>query len=148
MPRTSKYQPGHHELVVRRSSSGFGLFAECAIEKGACIIEYVGRIITSDKDLPERNSYLFAVSARKTIDGSPRSNTARYINHSCKPNCEPVIYKGRVFVMAKRRIQPGEELNYNYGKEFFDMNIKPKGCRCSACQAKLKLPPKPAASRR
>jgi len=67
------------------------------------------------------------------IDGSARSNIARYINHSCKPNCEAEIVAGRVFLRALRRIEAGEELSYDYGKEYFDMYIKPYGCRCAAC---------------
>jgi SET domain-containing protein len=147
MPRVSKYQPGNYDLLVRRAASGFGLFADSVIEKGACVIEYFGPILGSKDPLPARNSYLFAVSERRTIDGSSRANTARYINHSCKPNCEAVIHKGRVFIFSKRRIKPGEELHYNYGKEFFNANIKAKGCRCIGCLAKLTPPSKPAQGR-
>lgn len=144
MPRVSRYKPGPHELLVRRSAAGFGLFAGSPIAKGDCVIEYVGPILGPKDPMPARNSYLFAISERRTIDGSPRHNKARYINHSCKPNCVAVIYRGRVFIFAKRRIQPGEELSYNYGREFFDMNIKPKGCRCASCLAKLTPLSKPA----
>ncbi|HBB44093.1 MAG TPA: hypothetical protein DCZ83_01745 [Candidatus Yonathbacteria bacterium] len=70
------------------------------------------------------------------IDGSARSNTARYINHSCKPNCEVDIIGGRVFVKAIKRIEAGEELNYDYGKEYFDEYIKDMPCRCAYCKSK------------
>jgi len=130
------YVPGDFELSVRRSSAGLGLFAEEKIEKGACIIEYTGRILSPDEEITSRSKYLFEVSARKTIDGTDRNNKARYINHSCKPNAEPVIYRGRVMIMAKRSIKPGEEITYNYGKNYFEQLIGPKGCRCAACAEK------------
>jgi SET domain-containing protein len=80
-----------------------------------------------------KSKYLFAISQTKTIDGWEKTNIARYINHSCRPNCEIEISRGRIYVMAKRRILPGEELSYDYETEYFDAHIKPKGCRCSKC---------------
>jgi SET domain-containing protein len=68
-----------------------------------------------------------------TIDGAPRFNKARYINHSCRPNAEIDIYKHRVYVMAKRNIKAGEELAYDYDSDYFDEYIKPKGCKCLKC---------------
>ncbi len=132
MPRMS-YRPGDFILRVGRSRTGLGLYAESEIAKGDCIIEYVGRQISQDEEAKSRSKYLFEVTARKTIDGAPRWNTARYINHSCRPNCEPNIYKGRVFIHAKRRIKPGEELNYNYGKNYFDEYLKGI-CACPKCK--------------
>ena len=88
---------------------------------------------TLNKRRNSRSKYLFEVNARKTIDGAPRWNKARYINHSCRPNCEPNIYKGRVFIHARRRIKPGEELAYDYGKNYFDEYLKGL-CRCPKCQ--------------
>ena len=136
MPAQPVYSPGDFELDVRRSSAGLGLFSESTIPKGACIIEYVGRILGPDEEETSRSKYLFEVSAKKTIDGSERGNKARYINHSCKPNCEPVIHRGRVFIMAKRKIKPEEELTYDYGPDYFERIIQPKGCRCAACAEK------------
>jgi SET domain-containing protein len=133
MPRLS-YKPGDFELVVRRSKTGLGLFAESEIPKGACVIEYVGIELKPGEDQTSRSKYLFEINARKTIDGTPRWNTARYINHSCRPNCEPNIYKGRVFIHARRKIKPGEELNYNYGKNYFDQYLK-EICACPKCEA-------------
>jgi len=77
------------------------------------------------------------------IDGSLRSNKARYINHSCAPNCEIDIRNKRVYVFAKRNIKTGEELTYDYDTEYFDMYIKPKGCRCTKCESK-KIKKKPS----
>jgi hypothetical protein len=119
--------------VVRRSRTGLGLFTESAIPRDACVIEYTGVELTQEEEDKSRSKYLFEISARKTIDGAPRWNTARYINHSCRPNCEPNIYKGRVFIHAKRAIKPGEELSYNYGKNYFDQYLKDI-CACPKCQ--------------
>ena len=132
-PARRRYLPGDFNLVVKRSSAGFGLFAGEDIPKGACIIEYTGRELAPGEEFTARSKYLFEISKKKTIDGSPRWNTARYINHSCRPNAEPEIYKNRVYIFAKRKIRAGEELAYNYGKDYFDNYIKPHGCRCLKC---------------
>ena len=124
-------------VSVKRSSAGLGLFAAVPMKKKEIIIEYIGnRIASKDGDELENNSYVFTVNSRVDIDGSPRWNTARYANHSCRPNCESVIRKARVFIVARKNIQPGEELTYDYGKEFFNYFIKPFGCQCVKCGAK------------
>lgn len=135
--RKSKFTPGGFRLAVKRASAGRGLFAMEPIPKGACVIEYVGRTLTEEEESTSRSRYLFEVTKKKTIEGWNKRNTARYINHSCRPNCEIEIRKKRVFVMAKRKIQPGEELGYDYGKNYFDSFIKPHGCRCIKCAPKL-----------
>ena len=132
--KKSKFTPGRYRLTVKRAHAGRGLFALEPIPKGACIIEYIGRTLKEEEELTSRSRYLFEVTDKKTIDGWNKKNTARYINHSCRPNCEIEIRKGRVFVMAKRAIKPGEELAYYYGKEYFDQHIKPIGCKCLKCQ--------------
>ena len=114
-----KYTPGHFDLRVKRSVSGLGLFTFERIKKGACIIEYTGKILTKAQEEASNSLYLFDAGGGVTIDGSPRTNTARYINHSCRPNCEIEIYKHRVFVFAKRNIKAGEELTYDYDSEYF-----------------------------
>jgi SET domain-containing protein len=119
---------------VKRARAGRGLFALESIPKGVCIIEYTGRTLKGDEEFTSRSRFLFEVTKKKTIDGWNKKNTARYINHSCRPNCEITIRKARVFVMAKRAIKPGEELAYDYGKEYFDDFIKRIGCRCLKCQ--------------
>jgi SET domain-containing protein len=123
--------------VVKRASAGLGLFAARPYEKGERIIEYFGRAISKEEEYTSRSKYLFEVSPRKTIDGASRKNVARYINHSCRPNCIPEIRKGRVFIEALRAIKPGEEFAYDYGDEYFDEHIKPKGCRCPKCAPKM-----------
>lgn len=121
-------------VKVKRSSAGLGLFAAVPIKKRETIIEYIGKRITSEEgDALENNSYIFTVNSKTDIDGSPRWNTARYANHSCRPNCESVIRGGRVFIVAMKNIQPGEELTYDYGKDYFNDFIKPFGCRCVKC---------------
>lgn len=131
--RTRKFEPGTHKLKVQRSKTGLGLFAHTPIKKGSCIIEYRGRPLSQKEHYTSRSKYLFEVNKRTMIDGAVRSNTARYINHSCAPNCEVELYRSRIFVMAKKNIKPGEELNYDYDTEYFDEHIKPKGCKCSKC---------------
>ncbi|MBS0386204.1 MAG: SET domain-containing protein [Proteobacteria bacterium] len=132
MPRLS-YTPGEFVLRVGRSKTGLGLYAESEIPKGACIIEYTGVELTKEEEEKSNSKYLFEIHSRKTIDGAPRSNTARYINHSCRPNCEPNIYKGRVYIHARRRIKPGEELNYDYGKNYYNQFLKGI-CACPKCK--------------
>ena len=128
VPRKSEYV-----LRVRRSSAGLGLFTESVIERGAFIIEYYGIPLTREQADEKGGKYLFEISSRRVIDGSPRHNKARYLNHSCRPNCETDIVKGRVYIYAKRAIKPGEELTYDYGKEYVDDFIKPYGCKCTKC---------------
>lgn len=130
--KRSKWEPGGYDLRVKRSSAGLGLFAGEDIPKGACVIEYVGRVISKEEEYSSKSKYLFEISKSKTIDGKPRWNKAGYINHSCRPNCEPDIHKGRVFIIAIRGIKAGEELSYDYGKEYFHDHILPHGCRCGA----------------
>ena len=130
----SKFIPGKFDLRVKRSRAGLGLYTFSPIKKGECIIEYVGPTISAKEEEDSNSLYLFAVTKKKTIDGRPKWNTAGYINHSCRPNCEIDTYKGRVWVMAKRNIKVGEELNYDYDTDYFEEYIKPKGCRCLKCK--------------
>ncbi|MCX6788160.1 MAG: SET domain-containing protein [Candidatus Kaiserbacteria bacterium] len=116
---------------VGRSSAGLGLFATRPFKKGERIIEYVGRTISAAEAYTSRSKYLFEVNARRTIDGTVRTNVARYINHSCRPNCEPEIERGRIFIDARKGIKVGEELSYDYGEEYFNEHIRPFGCRCA-----------------
>lgn len=124
------------KLKVGRSKTGLGLFALEPIPKGAKIIEYVGKVMTDEPDDATNGLYIFSINKRTDIDGAPRWNTARYINHSCRPNAESDVIKGHVWIEAKRNIMLGEELFYDYGKEYFNEYIKPKGCRCSKCTEK------------
>ncbi|MBP7770584.1 MAG: SET domain-containing protein [Candidatus Pacebacteria bacterium] len=135
--KPGKYAPGNFNLKVKRSLAGLGLFTLSDIPKGACIIEYRGNILTKQQEEDSNSLYLFDAEGGVTIDGAPRWNTARYINHSCRPNSEIDIYKHRVYVMAKKNIKAGEELNYDYDKDYWKEYIKPKGCRCIKCAPSL-----------
>lgn len=118
--------------------AGFGLFAEEQIKKGDYIIDYVGEIIPNAKCENHPGRYLFEVDDHFTIDGAARENIARYINHACKPNAEVEIEKGEIKIYAIKDIGPGEEINYDYGKEYFNEFIKPIGCKCTSCMKKIK----------
>jgi len=120
-------------VSVRRAAAGLGLFAQEAIKRGQFVIEYQGQVLPDAKAQERNTKYLFQINRNWAVDGSSRRNTARYINHSCRPNCETDIYGKRIKVYARRNIKPGEELTYDYGKEYFDDRIKPTGCRCAKC---------------
>lgn len=130
------YTPGGFTLNVRRAAPGLGLglFAGQTIPKNSCIIEYVGRKVSKKEELTSRSKYLFAINKNKTIDGKPRVNKAGYINHSCKANAEPIIHKQRIFIFSTRTIKPGEEVTYDYGKEYTDEHCTP--CHCDWCRKK------------
>ena len=123
---------------VARSRTGLGLFAEAPIRRGKFIIEYTGTRVRWDDVRDTGNKYLFDLNNEWALDGFDRRNTARYINHSCKPNAVPYEVRGRIKIYAKRTIQPGEEITYNYGKEYFDDILGPIGCKCAACAPRLK----------
>jgi SET domain-containing protein len=127
------FKTGDYALRVKRSRTGLGMFAEEAIPRGACIIEYIGRPATKKQIKENTGKYLFWTSDTTMIDGYVKENKARFINHSCRPNCEIDIKNRRIYVFAKRAIKAGEELNYDYDTEYFDMHLKPKGCLCEKC---------------
>jgi uncharacterized protein len=123
-------------LQVKRSPTGLGLFAKKIIEPGM-FIEYVGTIITNKQaDSLKGARYLFELNSKWTINGASRENTARYINHSCKPNCESVQDGKRIFIKAITPIFPNEELVYDYGEEYVAEFIAPSGCKCASCLEK------------
>jgi uncharacterized protein len=124
---------GEQPFRVGRSRTGLGVFATEPIRKGKYIVEYTGPLLTNKQCEEIDNRYLFEVNARWTIDGSPRSNVARYINHSCRPNADPMIRDRRIRIKAIRNIEPGDEITYDYGKDHFEGFIKPKGCKCAKC---------------
>ncbi|MGL3209421.1 SET domain-containing protein [Bradyrhizobium sp. BR 1433] len=138
MPTISSNKP----YRVGRSRTGLGLFATKPIKKGTKIIRYFGPLLDSkkkDEDAIE-NKYLFELTNRWTIDGSIRENVARYINHACRPNAESDVRprKRKVFIRAIKDIEPGDEINYDYGTDYFKAYLKPIGCKCDACEKKRK----------
>ena len=127
------FKPKACKLRIGRSRTGLGMFADGAIPRGACIIEYTGRPATPAEQKANRGKYLFWTSDDTMINGDIKENKARFINHSCRPNCEIDIKNRRIYVFAKKNIKAGEELAYDYGTEYFDMHLKPKGCLCQKC---------------
>jgi uncharacterized protein len=121
-PQSPRYAAS--ALVESRHSPvhGTGVFAVAPIRKGTRIIEYLGERISHDeadsryerKGQDDGHTFLFIASNRTVIDASVDGNDARFINHSCAPNCETVIENSRVFIDAIRNIKPGEELGYDY----------------------------------
>lgn len=129
-----------YDVKVFRSNAGLGLATTKDLNKGDFIIEYHGEIIDSDEADRRANRYLFEIDDEWTIDGSARDNLARYINHSCRPNCEAESDEDerKIRIYAKKKIAAGEELTYDYGKAHFDEYIKPYGCKCEKCQTALR----------
>ncbi|WFU14946.1 SET domain-containing protein-lysine N-methyltransferase [Bradyrhizobium sp. CB3481] len=134
--------PSNKPYRVGRSRTGLGLFATKPIKKGTKIIRYFGPLLDSKKKEEDEieNKYLFELTNRWTIDGSVRENIARYINHACRPNAESDVRprKRKVFIRAIKNIEPGEEINYDYGTDYFKAYLKPIGCKCDACENKRK----------
>ena len=142
---TTAEKPWH---IVRRSKvHGNGVFAARNIPEGTRIIEDGGKTI-SNKEADRRHptnpddpfhTFFFSLSSGKVIDGDDHGNEARWINHACEPNCESSEGKGgkRVYIMAKRDIKRGEELNYDYGLVIEDEKLTKElklqyECRCGA----------------
>jgi SET domain-containing protein len=136
-------------ILVRQSViHGRGVFAKTTIPKGAKVIEYVGERITKieaakrmdENDQGRKNEgkaynnvFIFELNKRHDIDGNVPYNTARFINHSCDPNTEIEIRRGKIWVIALRDIKKGEELSYNYGYDFEDYADFRCYCRTKQC---------------
>lgn len=119
--------------VGRSAISGCGLFATRPFRKGQVICEYTGKVIKADADT--NNKYLFELSTKWTLDGSPKSNIGRWANHACggAGNASAdVSQRLRVWLYARRRILPGEEIFYDYGKEYSEWYLC--RCRCIGCR--------------
>ena len=124
-----------HPLVVFKKSPihGQGGFARAGIRKGKRIIEYVGKKLTkkeAEKALEDSNCYVFTVNDEFDLDGSVDWNPARFLNHSCNPNCESGVQRNRIWIYALKTIKKGEELTYNYGHGIDDYLDRP--CLCGA----------------
>jgi uncharacterized protein len=145
-------------VVVRRSRiQGRGVYATRDIAEGERIIEYTGLLIpneeadaqSDDEEMRRHHTFLFGVDDRYTVDGAQGGNEARFINHSCAPNCESVIEGRRVFIDALRAIGAGEEIAYDYwyttdrGYTLEDLRrIYPCRCGAPACRGTLARPPR------
>jgi SET domain-containing protein len=138
-------RPGGRRIQVRRSGvHGKGVFAVAPIPKGEVLIEYKGEII----DWPEalrrhphdpsdpHHTFYFHIDEKHVIDAKHGGNAARWINHSCEPNCEADEVDGRIFIKSLRALKPGQELFYDYGL-IIDDRYTPKlkkeyECRCGS----------------
>ena len=126
-----------HVWVGTSRIAGKGLFAAQHIKKGTRIIQYIGQRISKEETaerLYQGNQYIFTFNDRYDIDGKILRNTARYINHSCAPNCEVEQTTRALWIVALRDIRDGEELTYNYGYEFDPDTYHDFPCCCGAPQ--------------
>ena len=139
------------KIATRKSAiHGNGMFAVLPLKKGERLIEYKGRRRTHDEvdagdsgDIESGHTFLFTLNDDWVIDANFEGNDARWINHSCSPNCEAVLdededepKRSRVFIEAIRAIKPGEELTYDYGITLAERHTprlkKIWACRCGS----------------
>jgi uncharacterized protein len=123
------------ELIRFRRSAihGTGGYARAAIATGTRVIEYVGRKITKAEAAVQceaNNVYVFTLNDDFDLDGNTEENPARFLNHSCAPNCEAEWDEERIWIVALRDIRAGEELTFNYGYDLEDYRDHP--CRCGS----------------
>ncbi len=132
--------------VKKSKIHGGGVFAQCEIQKNTKIIEYIGEKITKregdirsekriEKYLNSKKTgsvYIFELNKKYDIDGSFSYNKARYINHSCNPNCEVEIIKGHIWIVSIKNIKKGDELTYDYGYEFDKNDYMSHICICGS----------------
>lgn len=123
---------------------GLGAFAVRDIPKGTRIIEYAGERISNaeadrryDDDSPgDHHTFLFILSSRTCVDAAFNGNEARFINHSCAPNCETGVWNSRIWITAIKRIPAGTELTYDYmyddDPEYTEEDLRYYKCECGA----------------
>ena len=124
---------------IGRARTGLGLFATMPIKKKAFIVEYKGRKLTTeqaDKLEARGNRYLYEINSRWTIDGTSRRNLGRYANHSCRPNAEAHTIGHKVIIRAIKNIRIGDEITYDYGRDYLSNVITRRGCKCDKCRRK------------
>ncbi len=125
---------GTARLVFRSSPiHGTGAFAGRFIPRNARVIEYLGERIDKSESLRRceaDNQYIFTLNHETNIDGKVDWNPARFLNHSCSPNCEAEVIEDRIWIIAHRDIHPGEEVTFNYGFDLEDYRNYP--CLCGA----------------
>src|SRR4051812_39084715 len=128
-------QAASNQLYEVRASliHGMGVFARADILAETRILEYVGERVSKKESLRRRqdgNFFVFIVTKKFDIDGAVDWNPARFINHSCAPNCEARMENERIWIIALRDLSAGEELTFNYGYDLQDYEDHP--CRCGA----------------
>jgi len=122
--------------VGNSSCEGRGLFATAPIAAGTKIIQYLGVKISKAESARRKaayNNYIFYFDFNYDIDGASLENTARYVNHSCDPNCRIEKSRQEIWVVAARDIQPNEELSFNYGYDARDYERFPCNCGARVC---------------
>jgi len=138
-------KPNLRYITIKNSKvHNKGIFAKKDVKKGTKLIEYVGEIVTKEEgtsravkqySLARKNKelgsvYVFELNKKYDLDGNFKYNVARFINHSCSPNCRFTIKKNRIWIIAKKNIKKGEELNYDYGYDLED--YKSHRCKCGS----------------
>jgi uncharacterized protein len=154
----SSMSSSNGKFEIRQSGiQGRGLFATRRIRPGQRIIEYTGERITNaeadrrydDEKMRRHHTFLFTLDKKVCVDGNRGGNDARLINHSCDPNCEAIIDDGEIWIYAKKNIQPGVELAYDYQYERTndpgDENFYACQCGSTKCRGSIM---KPARKRR
>jgi SET domain-containing protein len=120
-------------IIAPSSIHGRGGFARVPLATGARIVEYVGEKIDkteSARRCQAQNHSILGLDEESDLDGGVEWNPARYLNHSCDPNCEAICDQGRIWLVARRDILPGEELTFNYGYDLEAYREHP--CHCGA----------------
>lgn len=145
--RSPPGKPGPvNDWVELRQSSihGLGGFARRDIAKGERIIEYTGEKISNaeadrrydDDQMRRHHTFLFILNTKMCVDAAFDGNAARFLNHSCDPNCEAVIERGHIWIEAVRNIPAGTELLYDYqyedDPEYTEEDLRFYVCRCGA----------------
>src|SRR5262245_47435379 len=132
-------------FAKRRSKiHGLGVFATRRIRVGRMLIPYLGQILTeadvraryTDDDADDTHTFLFHLGRNRYVDAGVNGNDARFINHSCDPNCEPELSDGVIWIRAIKNIQPGIELTYDYSLEIEKRTSRSRrnryACHCGA----------------
>jgi len=149
-----KEDPNPYFELRTSKIQGTGAFAKRTIKKGTRIIEYLGQRISwrtadkryDDEKMGRHHTFLFTVDDKTVIDAAVNGNDARFINHSCDPNCEAITDRKRIFIDAKKTIPAGTELVYDYQYERSDDHTpedeKFYQCRCGSpkCRGTILAP--------
>ena len=115
---------------------GTGGFAAEPIRAGTLVIEYIGEKITKAESVlrcEAENAFIFELDDEWDIDGAVEWNSARFLNHSCAPNCDAELIDGHLWIVARRDIAAGEELTFNYGYDSEDYQEHPCACGAPEC---------------
>ena len=125
-------------LIEIRASPihGLGAFARCKFAAESVAVEYLGEKIDkaeSNRRCRLNNEYIFYFDEEFNLDGNVDWNPARFLNHSCTPNCEARFCSGKIWITACRDIDVGEELTFNYGYDLIDYREHPCCCGAAAC---------------